>query len=281
MVANEIGTGPSESINRLKRCRHGLMLYNVNDLHIGRSLDLYGEWAEAELALLGLFLQPGDVVVDVGANIGTHTVFFATRVGPTGRVVAFEPQRIVFQMLCANAALNDLSNVHALHAGAAAAEGTMRVPDVDFHTGGNYGGVALAGGASGEPVRVTTLDQLSLDRCKIIKVDVEGMERDVLEGGRELISSARPILFVENNQPARSPALITWLLEHDYQLFWYFSRFFNPDNFARNADNVFGKVGDVNMIGVRPERADALRAFAPVAGPDDSWEALQRRLGHR
>jgi len=82
--------------NRLKSCRHGDMIFNVHDQHIGRSLDLYGEWAESELELLALFIKPGDVVVDVGANIGTHAVFFAQRAGATGLVYAFEPQRIIY-----------------------------------------------------------------------------------------------------------------------------------------------------------------------------------------
>ena len=104
--------------NRLKTCRHGEMIFNVHDQHIGRSLDLYGEWAESELELLGLFIKPGDLVVDVGANIGTHTVFFAQRAGAAGQVYALEPQRIVFQSLCANLALNGLLNVRAFHAAA-------------------------------------------------------------------------------------------------------------------------------------------------------------------
>src|ERR1039457_4555745 len=82
---------------RLRQCRHGVMAYHPKDSHVGRSLDLYGEWAESELELLGVLLQPGQVAVDVGANIGTHAVFFAERVGATGTVIAFEPQRLVHQ----------------------------------------------------------------------------------------------------------------------------------------------------------------------------------------
>ena len=102
------------------------MIFNVHDQHIGRSLDLYGEWAESELELLGLFIKPGDLVVDVGANIGTHTVFFAQRAGATGQVYALEPQRIVFQSLCANLALNGLLNVRAFHAARRARRARLR-----------------------------------------------------------------------------------------------------------------------------------------------------------
>ena len=98
-------------------------MYNVNDAFIGRSLDLYGEWCDDELHILGQILKPGDVVVDAGANIGTHTVAFAQAVGPNGLVVAFEPQRLVHQSLCGNIALNGLTNVTTLLAAVGAARG--------------------------------------------------------------------------------------------------------------------------------------------------------------
>ena len=291
----------AENPYRLKRCRQGTMLYNVNDRYIGRSLDLYGEWAEAELELLGLFIKPGDSVVDVGANLGTHTVFFAHKAGARGAVFAFEPQRVVFQLLCANLALNGLTNVHAYHAAVSRLKGTTSVPDVAYDDAGNYGGVALRhdrdgvdasgdGRASasapapapapptGERVPVMMLDELALGRCRLLKIDVEGMELEVLEGARGLVEATRPLIYVENNDVTRSPALITWLLERQYQLFWHVSPFFNPRNFAANPDNVFANLADLNMIAVGPELAPALGRFPRVTGPADNWQALQERL---
>jgi len=283
MSTHETDRPVNRGINRLKTCRHGDMIFNVHDQHIGRSLDLYGEWAESELDLLGLFIKPGDVVIDVGANIGTHTVFFAQRVGATGQVQAFEPQRIVFQNLCANLALNGLLNVRAFHAAVAREPGTIAVPSVAYAEPGNHGGVALAAGAAtaagGERVPLMRLDGLGLDRCRLLKIDVEGMELDVLEGGRSLVEAARPIVYVENNDAAKSPALISWLLARDYHLFWHVSMFFNPRNFFANAVNVFGKLGDLNMIGVGAELAPAFARFPRVTGAHDNWDALQRRLG--
>jgi FkbM family methyltransferase len=271
--------------NRLKTCRHGELLFNVNDSHIGRSLDLYGEWAESELELLGLFVKPGDTVIDVGANLGTHTVFFARRAGPDGSVFAFEPQRIVFQTLCANLALNGLLNVHAFQAAVSRQPGTVVVPRVAYAQAGNYGGLSLVGGgaagsgaADGERVPALTLDGLAIERCRLLKIDVEGMEIDVLEGGRALIAACRPVVYLENNDAARSPALITWLLAFDYHLFWHVSRFFNPRNFFANQENVFGNLGDLNMIAVSAALAPAFARFPRVTGPGDNWDALQERL---
>jgi hypothetical protein len=60
---------------RVRECRHGAMAYLLHDEHIGRSLDLLGEWAESELELLGVFTKPGDTVIDVGSNIGLTRCF--------------------------------------------------------------------------------------------------------------------------------------------------------------------------------------------------------------
>ena len=72
----------SERHMRLKQCRHGPMLYSTKDIYIGRSLDLYGEFSEGEVHFFGQVLQPGMVAIDVGANIGCHTVFMAKRSVP-------------------------------------------------------------------------------------------------------------------------------------------------------------------------------------------------------
>src|SRR3954465_1933985 len=97
-----------EPFTVLTQTRHGQMLVNRHDVYIGRSLELYGEWSEGEIDLFRQVLRPGMVVADAGANIGTHTVARAQMVAPNGVVYAFEPQRIVFQTLAANVALNSL-----------------------------------------------------------------------------------------------------------------------------------------------------------------------------
>ena len=67
----------SEMQGKVKDCRHGRLMYLLNDAYIGRSLDVYGEYSEGEIALFRQLLRPGDVAVDVGANIGALTI--ATR----------------------------------------------------------------------------------------------------------------------------------------------------------------------------------------------------------
>src|SRR4029077_19152386 len=96
-----------------------------------------------EQELFQRVVHPGDLVVEVGANIGAHTVELARLVGSDGEVHAFEPQRIVFQTLCANVALNQLTNVRTLQAAVGAQCGTLLVPAIDPATRANFGGVTL------------------------------------------------------------------------------------------------------------------------------------------
>ncbi len=138
------------AFNHVKTCRYGTMVFNAFDRYVGRSLDLYGEFSEGEVEMFRQLVRPGDTVLDIGANIGAHTLFFARHVGPSGSVVAVEPQRVVFQTLCANLALNSVTNVWCLPCAAGAEPGETTVPHRNYAQSGNFGGVEVGGAAEGE-----------------------------------------------------------------------------------------------------------------------------------
>ena len=79
--------------------KNGRFFIIPGDTIIGKSLKYYGEYAEHEMLLLSRWIQSEDTVIDVGANIGTHAVFFSHQVGPAGKVLAFEAQPHLFQVL--------------------------------------------------------------------------------------------------------------------------------------------------------------------------------------
>lgn len=253
--------------NRLKDCRHGRMLYNVNDIYIGRSLELYGEYSEGEMEILRQVLRPGDVVMDIGANIGTHTVFFARVVGPGGAVLAFEPQRLVFQTLCANVALNSLVNVWCHNAAIGENTGTIIVPTLDPWTPNNFGGLALGMHPAGDPVPLLRADSIPLPRCRLMKIDVEGMELPVLRGAAGIIERHKPILYVENDRAERSRELVRHIASLGYELYWHTPPLFNPSNYLRNPTNVFGDTASFNMLCVHRSLKHDLRGFRPVEVP--------------
>lgn len=278
---NEIG----QYLN-LQSCRHGKFLYNRHDNFIGRSLAVYGEWCEAEMQLFNLILKPGMVVIDVGANIGTHTVYFAKKVAPGGSVIAIEPQRQIFQILNANVALNELLNVDCILAAAGHERGTFEVPVVDPSEPNNSGAVSLVekrqfATIGSSLANVIRLDDLQLPACHFIKIDVEGFEEGVLKGATDLIQKHRPFLFVECKDPATSPAVLQTLFAQNYKCYWYIRSYFNPNNFLQNSENVFeGIQPEANVLCIPAENNMPVE-LEPVTGADDNWQKGAERINQR
>ncbi|HEY1798499.1 MAG TPA: FkbM family methyltransferase [Stellaceae bacterium] len=253
----------------IKDCRHGRMMFLPHDQYVGRALDLYGEYGEIEARTLAQLVKPGQTVVEVGANMGAHTVHLGRLVGPSGQVIAFEPQRAMFYLLCANLALNDLFHVMAYRIALGDAPGNAPVPLVDVHQPANFGGKALFDPGPTEQVLVRRVDGLALPALHLLKIDVEGMEMQVLRGARETIARYRPIIYAENDRRGKSPALIRLLVEYGYDLYWDLPPLYNSDNFARNPTNVFPRLVSANLLCLPKERQQPISGFRPVTGPDD------------
>jgi len=258
------------------QCRYGQMAYPINDEYVGRSLALYGEFSEGEAQVFKALVSPGDVVVEVGANIGAHTVLLARLTGADGAVLAFEPQPVLFQTLCANLTLNSIVNVIAEKMGLGNRSQTLHIPLLDYGASHNFGGLSLDLVDNGVAVPIKRLDSFNLRQCTLIKIDVEGMESQVIEGGANTIDKLRPILYVENDRREKSSELIQLLLAMNYSLRWHFTPLFNENNFAGNSENVFGRVVSINMLCVPREKIDSARTLTanmpPVTGPDDWWQ---------
>lgn len=229
-------------------CRYGRMMHLAQDMYMGRAFTEYGEYSESEVELWRTLLQPDAIVADVGANIGAHTVALAQLV-PRGIVFAFEPLRFMYNLLCGNLALNGITNVLAFNAAAGAARGQITVPAIDYTQEGNYGGVALGAVKQGNPIPVLRLDDV-LPTVTLIKADVEGMEKAVLQGAQRLISRYRPVLYLENNPGPQQQDLIDYVHALSYDLWWHCAPHFNPQNFRGNQVNIYDDVVSFNMIGL-------------------------------
>lgn len=255
-----------EGYNRLVKSKYGYMLYNKNDIYVGRSFEHYGEFSEYECDLFRQFLAPQDRVVDVGANIGAHTLMYARQVGATGRVYAFEPQRVVFQTLCANMALNSIGNTECFQMAVSNEPGSINIPDFRYDIEGNFGGVELEKfSQAGIKTPVVTLDDfLDVPKLKFIKIDVEGMETGVIRGAKQTIEKHTPLLYVENDRTQHSKELIEEIASLDYRMFWHLPPLFKPDNFAKNPKNIFGKIVSVNMICFHKKMGLNLKGFTEV-----------------
>ncbi len=156
-------------------------------------------------------VSPDDLVLDIGANIGNHTLYLAAVAGC--RVESFEPNPELCAALRESIALNGFGErVHLHETGLGRAEGRARF-GVSNPT--NLGGQHLALG-EGE-LRVSVLDSFSFDRpVALIKLDVEGMEIDVLEGARRLLQRDRPLIYVECGTEAHYRRVSRWMAAQNY-----------------------------------------------------------------
>ena len=156
----------------------------------------------------------------------------------------------------------------------------MKVPQPDLRRGANIGGVSLGNTQDGETVPVVTLDSMDLPKVKLIKIDVEGMEADVLLGARQLIARTQPVIFVENNNAEKSRALIQLLDDLGYRCWWHLASYYNPDNFYANPNNIFAAMVDrpeINLLCLPRTVEATIDGCVPVTGPDDTWQAAQKR----
>lgn len=239
----------SKGFNAVVKGRYGYIIFNKNDVYVGKAVEKYGEYSEHEVKLFRRLCREGSIVVEIGANIGTHTLALSEIVGKTGRVYAYEPQRIVFQTLCANVALNSLENVECFQTAVSDENGFLFLPDIRYDIAGNFGGVEIDQSSDGNKVTVSTLDELlDIPRLDFLKIDVEGMEQKVLKGAQNLLEKYHPILYVENDRPDKSKNLIELIRSFDYRLFWHSPPLFNKDNFAGETENIYPGIVSLNML---------------------------------
>lgn len=253
-------TDQSGGFNRSANSKYGQLLFNQYDKYIGRSIALYGEYCEEEVALFKQICVPGDSVIEVGSNIGAHMLPLARFVGERGHVYAFEPQRLVFQTLCANAALNSLTNVTCYPYAVSEAPGQLTLKEVDYQKANNFGGLALEtltvdkSDKSSTTLRTYVVQLVRLDDVipdvpiKLLKIDVEGMEAEVIKGSESLIEAKRPYIYLENDRQEKSSALIEQLWALDYEPYWSCVHLYNNNNFNKNKENVFDDLMAVNML---------------------------------
>lgn len=256
---------PLDDVNCLVKGRHGWFLANRHDTYLGQALISFGECSEIEHHFLSTLLAPGDNVIEVGANIGCHSVGLAKAIGPAGTLIAIEAQPSVFRVLCANLALNSLQNVSVHACGCGERQQTMVAPAIDYAAAvpHNSGGVSLLQDGEGIRIQVVALDELTrdLDSVRLVKVDVEGMELEVLRGGRQLIARCRPLLYVENDRLQNSRALIEHIMAEGYRLWWHIPPLFNPDNYFGVGEDIYPNIYSINMICLPSELADEMPAI--------------------
>src|SRR5579863_2665316 len=224
---------------------HGTMIVNRFDQYASAPDRIYGagfqllnkaSYDPEEVAMLLTLLSirrkhygDGVVALDCGANLGVHTVEWAKHMPGWGMVMAFEAQERIYYALAGNIAINNCFNARAIHAAVASESGTMKIPAPNYLAPASFGSLELRKRDNtefiGQPVdyseskltevRAVDLDAFNFGRLDVIKIDVEGMELDVLAGAAKCVGALHPILVVEAIKTDRAK-LHGWLEERGY-----------------------------------------------------------------
>jgi FkbM family methyltransferase len=175
----------------------GEAIYVFENDYISRMVQFFGDLDPAVSEVARKLVRPGDVVIDVGANLGILTLQTASIVGAAGHVFAFEPIKRLSALLLRSAAENKLHNITVFDVALSdvAGVGYMKVADP------NLGCSALSPNDDGIPCEIKVLDEIEfgihLKKPRLLKIDVEGHEANVLAGGRAFLDRYPPdyILF--------------------------------------------------------------------------------------
>jgi FkbM family methyltransferase len=179
------------------------------DLRQGIDFSIYllGSFEPGTVRRYKRMLHKNDVVIDIGANIGAHTLHFAQAVEPGGRVVAIEPTRYAFSRLVENLSLNPglVPRVTAIQAMLVSDSSQTLAPELfaswPLTEGNNVHPLHQGVAHSTAGAKAKTLDQIvsecGLDKINLIKLDVDGYELEVLRGAADSLARFRPTIILE------------------------------------------------------------------------------------
>lgn len=196
---------------------------------VGGAIYRDGCFEPETVAYVQSILKPGMTFVDVGANIGQYTLIASRSVGPAGRVFSFEPHPHTFAELNRHVAMNDAKNVQTFECALSDSKGKAKLwLGYSDNAGANSLNPTI--NTSGHSVEIKTErmdDQLrDVDRIDLMKIDVEGAELLVLNGGIETIERTMPILVVEFSDERFTAGfgysnsdIVQWLTARGFQLF--------------------------------------------------------------
>lgn len=232
----------------------GEMLVYKNDTIVSGALALYGEYSYAELEIISKWLDSSSLHLDIGTNVGYHALAIHKLVGCD--VMGFEPQPNHFAI----AAFNTRDkNIQLSMTAVGNITSTIRISNFLPDEKENYGEIHITDDVDGIEVPIITIDDLNLDRCSSMKIDVEGFELNVLEGANNTIDKFRPIIqyeateFEKDNEMWRK--CHAFLEAKDYKQYWVACRV-KPEgreNFKNSEDNPYGHVTVSNILAIPVE----------------------------
>ncbi|MFC4308029.1 FkbM family methyltransferase [Steroidobacter flavus] len=207
--------------------RYGLRIQYDPNSYIGTYLHYRRLFEPSILKAIEANLRPGATFIDIGANIGQHTLVASKLVGPTGRVISFEPGANTRARLLRNIEINGLTNVDVRPYGLSREAGSHTLYNINTNNDGQATLAKPPGDCPSETVELRTLDEQvpDLGTGCVVKIDVEGAETEVLRGGQRFLRNCSPRMLIEcidghlRRLGSSSAELFQLLQDHGYKLF--------------------------------------------------------------
>jgi len=252
-------------------CIHGVMTWPVGDGVLGPCLKNYGEWSEGENIIMSQFINNGDTVIDIGANIGTTVLSLSKQVGEKGKVLAFEPQNHIAQCLNTNLTLNGITNVIVDNAAISKKCGWAKINDKEFEESGRYGEAGISKDGTTK-IRTINLDEINLDSCSLIKIDIEGHEWDAIQGGEKFLKKHKPVLYMEaKKDELGTKKFLKWFFDNGWVCYWHYAFWFRKNNYKNNNNLIHDAgIGDMNIVAV-PENIEQPSNLLKLKNFDEEW----------
>lgn len=202
--------------NVLVSCDHGLMIVNrfdfdENKVGNGQFLLDHGNncTLEAQKSFEYIKNKENPIIFDIGANIGTYSTWMA-RIFPNGKIYSFEPQRIIFQMLCGNIAINNFDNCYTYNAAIGNINGSLEIEEPNYYKQQSFGNYNVCDKTDNikNIIDIFKLDYFTkkykIKNVDFIKIDVEGMDIEVLIGAMNILKRQKPSLLIEYTNDKQS-----------------------------------------------------------------------------
>jgi FkbM family methyltransferase len=196
---NLLFDGKSSIAYKLKTENLILNLYKDSKL----SREIYNGFEDDEINFLKQFLKPGDTFVDIGANIGLFSLIASFKIGQEGKVISFEPSPVTYDRLIENIELNSITNIDARNLGISDKPGQLLLQqsETGFDAWNTFAPAENEKFQYSSLVDVSTLDlqlkEANKSKIPLIKIDVEGWEKFVLEGASDVINNYSPVFMIE------------------------------------------------------------------------------------
>ena len=194
--------------------------------NVGQDNVYYSEGHSGEIEMLSAFckyLKKDDIALDIGANIGHHSIFISLLVGKNGKIISFEPISEMIKRFEENIKINNIENIILNKFALSDKSGSYNFYINEDKDIGSSSFINYDNNLKKINVETKTLDELKIKNIKLIKIDVEGYEYNVLLGGKETILQNKPIIILEyspnyyyKNDNSHCVKILKFLFNHGY-----------------------------------------------------------------